>query len=120
VFSHKDFDNFSNQSQGLSPENSDFGSFNLYTLSVAELIYLSNLDNEEERSKFFLSVMNLFFMSIEDIQSQEEIMDHFCDMILCLSLHVSLSVQAIEDKVGYIKMLNENLIPDISNKLNQK
>lgn len=117
MFSHEDFDNLNREIQKISPENSDFSNFNLYALSIAELIYLSRLENEEERYRFFLSVMNVFFMSTDGIEDTNKIMDYICDMILALSLHLCISVQSISEKTDYIKMLNENIIPDISNKL---
>lgn len=118
MFSHEDFDGLSKDIQKLSPEDSDFTNFNGYTLAIAELISLHDFEDDDERYRFFLTVLNQFLISAEEETSYQKTMDYVCDMILALCLHLCISVRSITDKNEYIKFLNESIIPDISDRLN--
>lgn len=117
MFNHEDFDKINSEVRNLSIENSDFKNFNSMSLSIAELIYLSSFDNEEDRYKFMLSLLNIFFFNTK---SNDITIDDICDIVLALGMHIAISIQCNDNEVEYKDFLNNEIVPSIHKELSKE
>lgn len=104
------FDN--NNDEANDPQ--DYSKFIDYTVMIGELLTLLDVEENVDRQNFLMACMNILFMDIFDqINFDDDVMNHMSDFIIAICNHLVLAIQANPENKQYREKILPEIIPNL-------